>query len=152
MKHCCYHSYYYSFLLRYLTTTTYAFPFQTQEHSNDLEADSSSQIWVLTETQDGNTVKNTNSLIPHIEFEQVEDILEQTDSKHYPPKPNNRIKRKKLKRKSIYRTVSNSKCEDEFDIYGKFIASQLRQMDMHRAIQLQLEIQSLVSEARMADL
>lgn len=97
-------------------------------------------------------MKNTNSLIPHIEFEQVEDILQQTDSKRYSPKLNKRIKRKKLKRKSIYRTVSNSEREDEFDIYGKFIASQLRQMDMHRALQLQLEIQSLVSEARMADL
>lgn len=127
------------------------FSFQSQHNSSELEADSSSQIWVLTETQDGNTAKTTNSLISHIEFEQVEDILEQTDSKQYSPKANKRIKRKKLKRKSLYRT-SNSECEDEFDIYGKFIASQLRQMDMHRALQLQLEIQSLVSEARMADL
>lgn len=128
------------------------FLLQTQQHSNDLKADSSSQIWVLTETQDDNTVKNSSSLSPHIEFEEVEDILEQTDSKDYTPKSNKRMKRKKLKRKSIYRTVSSSECEDEFDIYGKFIASQLRQMNMHRALQLQLEIQSLVSEARMADL
>lgn len=128
------------------------FSFQTQQLSNELEADSSSQIWLLTETQDGNTVQNTSSLIPRIKFEPVEDILEQTDSKDCFPKPNKRLKRKKLKHKPIYRTVSNSVREDEFDIYGKYIASQLRQIDMHRALQLQLEIQSLVSQARMADL
>lgn len=125
------------------------FTFQNQQLSNELEADSSSQIWVLTETQDGNIVQDTCSLIP---FEPVENILEQTDSKNHSSEPNKKMKRKKLKQKQIYRTISNSEREDEFDIYGKFIASQLRQIDIHRALQLQLQIQSLVSEARMADM
>lgn len=42
--------------------------------------------------------------------------------------------------------------EDEFDIYGKYIASQLRKMDLQKALRVQLEIQSLVSEARISDL
>ncbi|CAB3252946.1 unnamed protein product [Arctia plantaginis] len=52
-------------------------------------------------------------------------------------------------------TDSNTDCgekDDEFDIYGKYIASQLRKMDLQRALRLQLEIQSLVSEARISDL
>lgn len=53
-----------------------------------------------------------------------------------------------------YSSDSNSECakEDEFDIYGKYIASQLRNMDLHKALRLQLEIQNLVSEARMSDI
>lgn len=42
--------------------------------------------------------------------------------------------------------------DDEFEIYGKYIASQLRKMDVQKALRLQLEIQSLVSEARIADM
>lgn len=42
--------------------------------------------------------------------------------------------------------------EDEFDIYGKYIASQLRKMELQKALRLQLEIQSLVSEARISDI
>ncbi|KPJ02507.1 hypothetical protein RR46_09710 [Papilio xuthus] len=70
----------------------------------------------------------------------------------------------KKKRKKI-KLLSSSKCdrlrdsdtnlivrEDEFDLYGRYIASQLRQMDIKKALQLQLAIQSLMSEARIADL
>ncbi|XP_030037081.1 uncharacterized protein LOC115452642 isoform X2 [Manduca sexta] len=42
--------------------------------------------------------------------------------------------------------------EDEFEIYGKYIASQLRRMELQKALRVQLEIQSLVSEARISDL
>ncbi|CAH2247892.1 jg12249 [Pararge aegeria aegeria] len=42
--------------------------------------------------------------------------------------------------------------DDEFDIYGKYVASQLRSMDLQRALTLQLEIQNLVSGARLAEL
>lgn len=42
--------------------------------------------------------------------------------------------------------------EDEFDIYGKYIASQLRGMDIQRALSVQLQIQRLVSDARMEQL
>lgn len=42
--------------------------------------------------------------------------------------------------------------EDEFDIYGKYIAAQLRKMDLQKALRVQLEIQSIVSEARISGL
>lgn len=45
-----------------------------------------------------------------------------------------------------------SQKEDEFDIYGKYIASQLRGMDIQRALRVQLQIQRLVSDARMEQL
>lgn len=54
-------------------------------------------------------------------------------------------------RESIDSTETASK-EDEFDIYGKYIASQLRKMDLQKALRVQLEIQSLVSEARLSGL
>ncbi|CAG9788537.1 unnamed protein product [Diatraea saccharalis] len=40
--------------------------------------------------------------------------------------------------------------EDEFDIYGKYIATQLRSMDLEKAIKVQLQIQNIVSEARLS--
>ncbi|XP_026756266.1 uncharacterized protein LOC113516099 [Galleria mellonella] len=40
--------------------------------------------------------------------------------------------------------------EDEFDIYGKYIATQLRKMDLQKALKVQLEIQNIVSEARLS--
>ncbi|KAI5636577.1 hypothetical protein NE865_10693 [Phthorimaea operculella] len=42
--------------------------------------------------------------------------------------------------------------EDEFDIYGKYIASQLREMGLQRALRVQLQIQNIVSEARLDSL
>ncbi|XP_045774723.1 uncharacterized protein LOC123873744 [Maniola jurtina] len=51
-----------------------------------------------------------------------------------------------------YLNTGNLMKDDEFDIYGKYIASQLRSMDIERALTLQIEIQSLVSGARLADL
>lgn len=42
--------------------------------------------------------------------------------------------------------------DDEFDIYGKLLASQLRKLNIEKGLQLQLEIQSLISEARLSDL
>lgn len=53
---------------------------------------------------------------------------------------------------SIDSSIENSSKEDEFDIYGKYIASQLRKMDLQKALRVQLEIQSLVSEARLSGL
>lgn len=74
-----------------------------------------------------------------------------------------KIKRKKIKHRSSSTASDGSiqgsldsnldVCkEDEFDIYGKYIASQLRNMDLKRALKLQLQIQGLVSEARLSDL
>lgn len=42
--------------------------------------------------------------------------------------------------------------EDEFDIYGKYIASQLRSMDMKNALEAQIEIQTVISRAKMASI
>lgn len=83
----------------------------------------------------------------------------QSDSRD--PLPS-RIKKKKLKFRLIKRqneTVnrevrreSSSIIEDEFQIYGKYIASQLRQMNLQKALRLQLAIQNLISEARISDM
>lgn len=69
-----------------------------------------------------------------------------------------KMKRKKFKHRNsssdhfkVDSTVSSVK-EDEFDIYGKYIASQLRSMDLPRALRIQLEIHSIVSQARMSSL
>lgn len=79
--------------------------------------------------------------------------LESTTS----PIPSKKRKKKKLKHRS--HSIQNSEDssfdqtqEDEFDIYGKYIASQLRKMNLQKALRLQLEIQSLVSEARISDI
>ncbi|XP_060804698.1 uncharacterized protein LOC106134696 isoform X2 [Amyelois transitella] len=48
-------------------------------------------------------------------------------------------------------TSSVSEPEDEFDHYGKYIATVLRGMDMDKALQIQLQIQTLLSGARMED-
>ncbi|OWR54469.1 hypothetical protein KGM_205313 [Danaus plexippus plexippus] len=77
--------------------------------------------------------------------------------------PKYKMKRKKIKHRSPSTDVSDQTLkdsmdsldtckEDEFDIYGKYIASQLRTMDLKRALRLQFEIQSLVSGARLSDL
>lgn len=73
--------------------------------------------------------------------------------------PSKKIKKKKYKHRNLnqiqdYPKNANFEAtkEDEFDIYGKYIASQLRKMDLHKALRLQLEIQSLVSEARLSDI
>lgn len=79
-----------------------------------------------------------------------------------------KIKKKKMKRQrhpstddsdktfGTYRGSLDSSMEstkdDEFDIYGKYIATQLRKMDLQKALRVQVEIQSLVSEARISDL
>ncbi|XP_028167359.1 uncharacterized protein LOC114357780 [Ostrinia furnacalis] len=48
--------------------------------------------------------------------------------------------------------LCSSSKDDEFDIYGKYLAAQLRNMDFNKALRLQLEIQTIVSEARMTAL
>ncbi|XP_053611222.1 uncharacterized protein LOC128675681 [Plodia interpunctella] len=71
--------------------------------------------------------------------------------------------KKKLRHENIsadnsdisYRSSTESDAhlsEDEFDIYGKYIASQLRNMDLQKALRVQLEIQNIVSQARISSL
>lgn len=59
-------------------------------------------------------------------------------------------KRKKLKKPeySIKSQIENWVREDEFDIYGKYIASQLRMLELQTALKVQFEIQNLINEAR----
>lgn len=70
--------------------------------------------------------------------------------------PQHHKRSKKNKHKPIQTSVIDSQSEslsqdDEFDIYGKFIATQLRQMDLNRALRIQLAIQNLLSEARLSE-
>lgn len=94
---------------------------------------------------------------PEPEEPSLKDDFTPRESKH-------KIKRKKFRQKTnlIFpeRTGrssldSNSETktkEDEFDIYGKFIASQLRKMELESALRMQLKIHSLMSEARITDM
>lgn len=133
--------------------------FQSQETQ---EVDSSSHIWVDPEGQNNleedfnpdPLVTNSDDDFESLKTESTIQIkLESTTS----PIPSKKIKKKKLKHRS--HSIQNSEDssfdqtqEDEFDIYGKYIASQLRKMNLQKALRLQLEIQSLVSEARISDI
>lgn len=71
--------------------------------------------------------------------------------------PHKKNKKKKIKEKHSDEEVSLDKnliikTEDEFEIYGKYIATQLRQMDLEKALRVQLEIQSIISAARISKL
>lgn len=124
--------------------------------------DSSCQIWLDQELPDETTEEtHPDPLIPIIgenrdsnAKEPVSEVKQKNAIKR-----NKKIKKKKSKHRNICFADSNSECnvteasnvEDEFDIYGKYIASQLRKIDLHKALRLQLQIQTLVSEARISD-
>lgn len=132
--------------------------FQSQETQ---EVDSSSHIWVDPEGQNNleedfnpdPLVTNSDDDFESLKTESSIQIKLESTS----PIPSKKIKKKKLKHRS--HSIQNSEDssfdqtqEDEFDIYGKYIASQLRKMNLQKALRLQLEIQSLVSEARISDI
>ncbi|KAG6463861.1 uncharacterized protein LOC115452640 [Manduca sexta] len=120
----------------------------------------SSEVWV----------SHTNNLDSNIDpFQDNEDynsiVLKVEPNDFYKIENSNQCKVKKKKAKLRSPSVefsdrtfrgsmdsSDLAKEDEFDIYGKYIASQLRKMDVQKALRVQLEIQSLVSEARILDL
>ncbi|CAB3230195.1 unnamed protein product [Arctia plantaginis] len=126
------------------------------------EVDSSCQIWVDQELQNINTDEtNPDPLVPQTDDEYDsnradEQITKVKFERHSSPIYYKKLKKKKIKRRSPTKSysdpVSEYAKEDEFDIYGKYIASQLRKMDLHKALRLQLEIQNLVSEARISDI
>lgn len=111
----------------------------------------------------------THSLDNSDPFPETDDDYKLLDLK---PEPNEshikqevssfKVKKKKLKRRhpstddsdrtfrGSLNSGSESAKEDEFDIYGKYIATQLRKMNLQKALRVQLEIQSLVSEARIS--
>ncbi|XP_059057898.1 uncharacterized protein LOC131851411 [Achroia grisella] len=143
--------------------TTNRHPILCDNPQESAEVDSSCQIWVDQELQNGVTEEvNPDPLIPQTDEEydstRADDTVSKIKKERNTLSSYKKIKKKKLKHRSPvqdYSTDSNSEClanEDEFDIYGKFIAVQLRKMDLHKALRLQLEIQNLVSEARIADM
>ncbi|XP_026756308.1 uncharacterized protein LOC113516134 [Galleria mellonella] len=152
--------------LKNITTNRQSSYSNSQESA---EVDSSCQIWVDQELQNGITEEvNPDPLISQTDDEydstKADDSSKGDDTVLKIKKERNTLasykknKKKKFKHRSPvqdYSTDSNSECvarEDEFDIYGKYIATQLRKMDLQKALRLQLEIQNLVSEARIADI
>lgn len=129
------------------------------------EEDSSQKVWVTEEadTLDGNDDADKDPFITQAEEDYIlllksepkDDNAEQKETKY-------RQKKRKFKHRSTSSDTSEpgsrsilsyeSQKEDEFDIYGKYIASQLRGMDIQRALRVQLQIQRLVSDARMEQL
>ncbi|XP_050347638.1 uncharacterized protein LOC126771672 [Nymphalis io] len=101
---------------------------------------------------------NNNDLTLFLKSEPEDSHLNQIVKRHRPHK----IKRKKIKlhlstgvsdeMSFSLQSNMNSVKEDEFEIYGKYIAMQLRTMDLRKALRLQIEIQSLIGKARLSDL
>lgn len=94
-----------------------------------------------TKVTDGN--KN-NNIISHFQSNRV-NIRRKRCSDYIPL---NEIK--KLQR--ICEIASESMKEDEFDIFGRHIASQLRNMNIFNAIDVQTQINNIVSIARIQDI
>ncbi|XP_045537345.1 uncharacterized protein LOC106713191 [Papilio machaon] len=126
-------------------------------------ADSSCQIWVDQDLPNDNTEESdTNPLNPSTDTEydstKPEISLHVKKETDYSSQSFNKVKKKKTKRQSSEQhnstdsTSDSVALEDEFDIYGKYIASQLRNMDLQKALQLQLEINNLVSKTRISEL
>ncbi|XP_050294604.1 uncharacterized protein LOC126734839 [Anthonomus grandis grandis] len=56
------------------------------------------------------------------------------------------------KLENICKTSADALQEDEFEIYGRYIASQLRSMDLERAIDVQNQINKISSKSRIKDI
>ncbi|XP_047992551.1 uncharacterized protein LOC125231217 [Leguminivora glycinivorella] len=125
--------------------------------NHDKEIDESCQkIWVNPDEVNDNSnpdpFESEQDFLLVLKPEPGEDIKQEASSSC-------KVKKKKFKHRHStdqsdrsYRNSIDEAKEDEFDIYGKFIASQLRKMNLQKALRLQLEIQSLVSEARISDI
>lgn len=119
----------------------------------------STQMWENDELDIKNDeLSNLDPLIPQTEeeYDISQESKVKTERRLSPVHFKKKIKKKKLKRKVPRRLSTDSSSEaglreDEFDIYGKFIAAQLRGMELQRALRIQLEIQNLISEARIAN-
>jgi hypothetical protein len=128
--------------------------------SQDLD-DTCQKVWISQEDQHEDAqedpITNTTDDDYLLVFKsERQGSSEEKETEHCKPK-----KRKKLRStsdeeslKSLKSSVqsSNNVREDEFDIYGKYIATQLRKMDLEKAIRVKLEIQGIVSEARLSSL
>ncbi|XP_013189814.2 uncharacterized protein LOC106134338 [Amyelois transitella] len=129
-----------------------------QEIETPEQEDPCSEMWILESTENAET-EEADPFVSQTEKYQVMFKSEPKETCSLSPdpfKPKDKMKRIHLSTdlsEESHRTsvVSNSQLrEDEFDIYGKYIASQLRNMDLQKAIRVQLEIQSIVSEARLS--
>lgn len=56
------------------------------------------------------------------------------------------------KLRNICETAKEDFKEDEFDIYGKYVANQLRNLNIIRAMEAQTQITTLLSNARIEDI
>lgn len=123
---------------------------------NDQE-ETHEQIWVSNSTEENATDPFTDDYNIIFKLEPNENSLVKERQSEY------KTKLKKIKQQSpstdnsfsTFRGSIDSRTdsiEDEFDIYGKYIAAQLRKMNLQKALKVQLEIQSLVSEARISEL
>ncbi|XP_050307859.1 uncharacterized protein LOC126744463 [Anthonomus grandis grandis] len=56
------------------------------------------------------------------------------------------------KLENICKTSADALQEDEFEIYERYIASQLRSMDLERAIDVQNQINNILSKSRIEDI
>lgn len=81
-----------------------------------------------------------------------EETIYKHKKKQYNPTKTFKKKKKKIKDLSHVQTdLQGGDFEDEFDIYGKFIATQLRNMELPKALRTQLAIQNLINKARLSD-
>ncbi|CAH2092594.1 unnamed protein product [Euphydryas editha] len=143
--------------LKHISTNRHLASFTSQDAP---DVDTSCQIWVEQELQNNNNEENPNSLISNSEDDyespKTKDSLSPIKKEKQSPLLHKKKKKKKLRHRSHMDFANDSNYEstkeDEFDIYGKYIAAQLRKMDLQKAVRLQLEIQSLVSEARISDI
>ncbi|CAH2247896.1 jg12251 [Pararge aegeria aegeria] len=131
--------------------------YETQE----TEIDSSAGIWVNIEPEnnlDGDSQPDPLVTNSFDDFESAESLtpIKIEGSKY--SQSNKKIKKKKrlkhgnLSTLTLKDSIFVRKKWDEYDIYGKFIASQLRGMNVKTASRLQLQIQSLVSAAKLAEM
>ncbi|VVD03662.1 uncharacterized protein LOC126965476 [Leptidea sinapis] len=115
------------------------------------EVDSSCNIWG-DQADDSFYEENPDPLVPQPD-EGFQPKLEES-SPEKSPVPHKKLKKKKHKFRQLppekkYESFTN---EDEFDIFGKYIASQLRTMHLQKALRLKLEIHSIVNDARISDM
>ncbi|XP_053611223.1 uncharacterized protein LOC128675682 [Plodia interpunctella] len=132
-------------------------PISRQSHSNDSSEMNPQQIWLNHELQNGSLGETTTDpIVSQTDDEFDTEKQKESESSNRKSKFRRNKKKKNKPRNSIDSTDSiseqNDIQEDEFDVYGKYIATQLRQMSIQRALRVQLEIQNLVSEARISEI
>lgn len=135
--------------------------------------DSAQKVWINgdPDTTDGNRDMDKDPFVSPADDDYILLLKTEPDDtkaeKADPPKPYKRKRKMKRHSPSLDQLVDSyrgrstdsstepattSSKEDEFDIYGKYIASQLRRMGLQRALRVQLQIQNIVSEARIEHL